>query len=266
MAYQNTRGSFELEEHHSHFVMVEGDGAVSFRERLERHISSNDISGDQIQTPKMLLVISGDAHVFEWVLKALDKDDPSTGTSVPVLVLGDSGGAAQDIWEYWGGSWDAPARKLPEVDGRLRDANYVKVATELLPRILEYGMDTGNNSTRQLDFFTLSRDLELKEPLSFAIQKAMMNDCPDVNEEALLSVVWGEPAFLQLKLEEVRTRHMYQTQPFAPPHAHLPPPHSLCSLLAHAHRRRERSSTCASAPPSRPRRRRPRVRICCSSR
>ena len=29
-----------------------------------------------------------------------------------------------------------------------------------------------------------------------------MNDCPDVNEEALLSVVWGEPAFVQMKLEE----------------------------------------------------------------
>ena len=122
-----TKGSFELEDHHSHFVMVEGDGAVPFRERLERHISSNDVSGDQIQTPKMLLVISGDENVFEWVLKALDKDDPSTGTSVPVLVLGDSGGAAHDIWQYWGGDWTNPARKLPEVDGKLRDANYVKV-------------------------------------------------------------------------------------------------------------------------------------------
>ena len=27
----------------------------------------------------------------------------------------------------------------------------------------------------------------------------MMNDCPDVNEEALLSVAWGEPAFLQVQ-------------------------------------------------------------------
>ena len=30
----------------------------------------------------------------------------------------------------------------------------------------------------------------------------MLNDCPNVNQEALLSVVWGEPTFLMRKLEE----------------------------------------------------------------
>ena len=177
----------------------DGNGAKSFRERLEMHISSNDVSGDQIQTPKMLLVISGDEDVFEWVWKALDAEDPSTGTSVPVLVLGDSGGAAEDIWQYWGNDWkspfDASTRKLPKADGKLRNESYVKKAAELLPKILKLGADTGQNSTRQLDFFTLSRDLELEKPLSLAIQQAMMNDCPNVNEEALLSVVWGEPTF-----------------------------------------------------------------------
>jgi hypothetical protein len=69
--------------------MVEGDtadAAKGFRERLEKHISSTDVSGDQIQTPKMLLVVSGDALVFDWVVGALDPNDESTGTSVPVLV------------------------------------------------------------------------------------------------------------------------------------------------------------------------------------
>lgn len=69
--------------------MVEGssaDAAKRFRQRLEKHISSRDVSGDQIQTPKMTLVISGDAEVFDWVVASLDEDDQSTGTSVPVLV------------------------------------------------------------------------------------------------------------------------------------------------------------------------------------
>ena len=142
---------------------------------------------------------------LEWVRKALDADDPTTGTSVPVLVLGDSGGAAHDLFEYWGRSWDTPdaERTLPTTDGKLRDAAYVAAAKRLLPQILKLGAKTGQNTTRQLDFFTLGRGAaELNEPLAFQIQRAMMNDCPDINEEALLSVVWGEPAFLQMKLEE----------------------------------------------------------------
>ena len=54
--------AFELEAHQSHFLMVEGSSASAacgLRRRLERHISSNDISGDQIQTPHVLLVIAG---------------------------------------------------------------------------------------------------------------------------------------------------------------------------------------------------------------
>ena len=214
-------GGYELEPHHSHFLLVDGEpeGAVTFREELEKFISSNDVSGDEIQTPKMLLVINGDSDVLEWVYKAVDADDPSTGTSVPVLVLSDSGGAAKDIYDYimgvevpaGGNVWDADnsKRKLPVEDGKGRDAAYVAKAAELLPKILHHGKMTGQNVTRQLAFFTLSKDLEFKDDLANAIQKAMMNDCPDVNEEALLSVVWGEPAFLQEKLEEAAGEILY---------------------------------------------------------
>ena len=84
----------------------------------------------------MLLVISGDEDVFEWVWKALDMEDPSTGTSVPVLGWR-PGGAAHDIWQYWGNDWkspfDASTRKLPKADGKLR-ANYVLKATQYLLR------------------------------------------------------------------------------------------------------------------------------------
>ncbi len=84
----------------------------------------------------------------------------------------------------------------------MRDDAYVSKAKKLLPRILHLGKLTGANTTRQLAFFTLSTDVEFRNDLGLAIQKAMMNDCPNVNEELLLSVVWGEPGILQQKLEE----------------------------------------------------------------
>jgi hypothetical protein len=112
----------------------------------------------------MVLVLSGDADVFQFVKEALDPDDPATGTSVPVLVLPDSGGAAHDIYTYildCPGTWDAAAatRRLPTVDGKGRDADYCGKAANYLPEILRLGKLTGQNSKRQLDFFVLSKVL-----------------------------------------------------------------------------------------------------------
>lgn len=123
--------------------------------------------------------------------------------------MSDSGGAAHDIYQYVlgpPGGWDADARDrpLPEADpfDPVRNDAYVKKATQLLPKILELGQKTGQNTTRQLAFFTMSNEVDIREDLCVAIQKSMMNDCPNVNEEALLAVVWGEPDFLEIKLEE----------------------------------------------------------------
>jgi hypothetical protein len=49
----------DLNRHHTHFVMVDGSDAVPFRMKLEKYISDYDISGDEIQTPKVLLVVGG---------------------------------------------------------------------------------------------------------------------------------------------------------------------------------------------------------------
>lgn len=88
-----------LEASHTHFVLIDNE-ALDLRMRFEKRISSFDISGDGINTPKVLLVIAGDHTVFEQVAKALDPSDPSTGVAVPVLVIADSGGAASDIKNY----------------------------------------------------------------------------------------------------------------------------------------------------------------------
>ena len=87
---------FDLDPSHSHFIIVDGDEAqaADVRERVEYYISSQDLSDDGIQTPKLLIVVSGDASTLEWVRNGLDASDPATLTSVPVVVVAESGGAA----------------------------------------------------------------------------------------------------------------------------------------------------------------------------
>ena len=51
----------DLDSRHTHFVVVDGglEGADGLRDRLEYYISSQDVSGDGIQTPKLIIVING---------------------------------------------------------------------------------------------------------------------------------------------------------------------------------------------------------------
>ena len=41
-----------------------------------------------------------------------------------------------------------------------------------------------------------------QQDLTLAIQAALLNDCPDINQEAMLAVAWGEAVILQRHLEE----------------------------------------------------------------
>jgi hypothetical protein len=200
----------ELDASHTHFLMVDGENAVPFRQSVERYISDTDLSDDQIQTPKVVLVIGGDLAVLRTVCKALNPDDESTGTSVPVLVVADSGGAAADIYEYVCRSeWDAEEaeRRLPSILSGKGEV-YAREAAPLLRRILKFGMSTGQNDSRQLSFFTSGDEADLVSgstsrsgSLAFAIQTALLNDCPNLQQEALLAVSWGEPVILEQQLE-----------------------------------------------------------------
>ena len=133
----------ELDPRHSHFLMVDGGRAEAARLRAEfaRYISDHDVSKDGIQTPRMILLVGGDAASFKYIHDALDPSDPLTGTphksephyygsryvhtrlsqslvllrtclvtslgelllsgtAVPVLVVSDSDGAAEDIFRF----------------------------------------------------------------------------------------------------------------------------------------------------------------------
>ena len=94
------RTNLELDANHTHFFITRNggeDAALNFRNELRKYCSLNDLSHDDIQTPQVLLLISGDASVFKKVHDALDEEDPETNASVPVLVISDSGGAAADV-------------------------------------------------------------------------------------------------------------------------------------------------------------------------
>ena len=61
---------------------------------------------------------------------------------------------------------------------------------------------TGTNSKQQLAFFKLGMDASSTPNLGLTIQEALLNDCPNVHEEALLAVAWGEPVILEHQLLE----------------------------------------------------------------
>ena len=197
----------ELQRNHSHFVMVDGPNVIPLRRRVERYISDEDISSDAIQTPKMVLVVGGDLAVLRTVRNALNPKDVSTGTSVPVLVAAESGGAARDIFDYCSG-WEGEDGE-DSLDGiRARwardsvDAEYVKYAPGLLAAIHEFGQDKGQNDSQQLAFYKpASTELLANDDLSLRVQEHLLNDCPNMYQEALLAVSWGEPVILKHQLE-----------------------------------------------------------------
>ena len=163
-----THGESSLDQYHTHFILVdeveeatveaESTESSLFRGVLERFISDNDVSKDGIQTPKVLFVLGGDQQTLRVVRDALDPNDVSTGTSVPVLVLPDSGGASADIWRAWQRrhSGDDDFSWLPTAD---RCPAYMQLAPALIRDIVRFGMNTGKNNREQLMFFRISKDM-----------------------------------------------------------------------------------------------------------
>ena len=230
VAYAAKRGSIAgagvvpLDPHHTHFLLVDGkpvaavDGKpvaaadaagvattppeLVLRSAFERLICDEDVSGDGIETPKVVLVAGGDATTLRWVKDALDPHSTVSGKSRPVLVLADSGGAAADIWRYCGDEKASAAGELPTISGG-RTADYVAEAHVLLPEIARLGAMCGNNTTPQLSFYRLSDDMEAEDNLALgrAIQSALLNDCASRKDEILLAVSWGEPHILRELLE-----------------------------------------------------------------
>ena len=84
---------------------------------------------------------------------------------MPCLVLVDSGGAAEDIYNFF--EHDVYPTADPTSG---RDKAYVAQAKEHLAEIKRLGLLTGQNSRSQLAFFRLSDDLDAKDDLALEIQ------------------------------------------------------------------------------------------------
>ena len=71
-----SKWKFRLDPLHSHFIMVDDGtpesrgGERKVRGLMERYLCENDMSGDGIQTPMVLLLINGDADSIQWVIEA----------------------------------------------------------------------------------------------------------------------------------------------------------------------------------------------------
>jgi len=196
------KNGIELDSHHTHLVIVDGEqeAANGLRDRMEYFISSQDVSGDGVQTPKLLLVVGGDASTLDWVRNGLDATDSATLTAVPVLIIAGSGGAAGDIYQYC--CPDSPGYKVPIEAGGTRSEEYVTACNDLLPEIEKLGKLTGNNSSKQMSFFDYDPDPDAENNLALAIQTALLNDCPNISQEAELAVAWGDSTLLQRYLEQ----------------------------------------------------------------
>lgn len=194
---------------------TDGDGpqdASSVRSALEKYLSSNDVSGDGIQTPKVVLVIAGGLSTFREVRNALDPTDASTGTSVPVLIVTNSGYAAQDIAYYCATGklpWEEGSAMRLDQNHEWRKPAYKKEAERFLPEILALGKQTGLNTTKQLSFCTVGAEVSddagtgvegRRLDFATALQQALLNDCPNAVEEALLTIQWANHTILQEQL------------------------------------------------------------------
>ena len=188
---------------HSHFLLVDSGSADGqsgerlLRRQVERYLCEHDISGDGVKTPMVLLVINGDVESLQSVIEALEtptSSESSSGSARPVLVMGDSGGAAEDIFNY------SERQQLPDPERRSKE--YCTQAALLLPRIVELGKVAGPNETLPLSFFSLREGEDVgHDDLALLLQRALQNDCSD-RERVLLAVAWGEPLILRDLLEK----------------------------------------------------------------
>ena len=188
---------------HSHFLLVDSgtadgqSGERLLRRQVERYLCEHDISGDGVKTPMVLLVINGDVESLLSVIEALEtptSSESSSGSARPVLVMADSGGAAEDIFNY------SERQQLPDPERRSKE--YCTQAALLLPRIVELGKVAGPNETLPLSFFSLREGEDVgHDHLALLLQRALQNDCSD-RERVLLAVAWGEPLILRDLLEK----------------------------------------------------------------
>ena len=127
-----------------------------------------------------------------------------------MLIVTNSGYAAQDIAYYCATGklpWSAESSLALDANHEWRSVAYKEEAERWLPEILALGVQTGNNISKQLDFCTVAAadmtedvgGVRVKD-FATALQQALLNDCPNAVEEALLTIQWANTTILQEQL------------------------------------------------------------------
>jgi hypothetical protein len=152
------------------------DPTREFRDAIEKHISSTEMSRDGYKVPSVSVVVNGDIDTLRSVLDRLQAGQP-------VVCLGDTGGAAQDLYMYAHTNQMPPEGKPPEG----RERSYLLEAGELMPMIVKEGAEQGGSTKPKLSFFLAYDDADGNE-IDFCIMQSMLNSCSSINEEIMLAV------------------------------------------------------------------------------
>ena len=217
----------DLDPNHTHFVMVDDGSEGKFgketqvRAALEDAICNGKASNatQGLPPPAMVqLVLAGGPFTLETVFATLNKGRP-------VVVLPESGGAAQHIYDFVKRG-QYPQGASPE---------YLEKAQKLLPEIKRLGeQPKGANNTNQrtrhtrleppppprapavltgsrpavptVSFFLTAEDEE-NESNDFDrfILEAILSDCEKTYDAVMLAVLWGDQATIRNQLDQSQT-------------------------------------------------------------
>lgn len=224
--YENPKGTsyagpddLHLQPRHSHFLLLEddarggkGDGRGRLRKGLENFINEEDLSGDGVKTPIVLLVVNGGAETLERLCDALSEEPQD-----PILIVAGTGGAADDIFAYhnWRSRQEGESRTQGDsgvpgeheaaqwlAAGPGRSAAYLDAARRLVPRIYERGQQKGHNSKAALGFYSFSRGYDDADAFKNAILASLLESCSNGQDDLMLAVQWGEASILTEILDQ----------------------------------------------------------------
>lgn len=167
---------------------------IALRSALEDFLCNigfkRDHDQNELHKPRkphmVLLVAGGGPGTLKTTLATLEKERP-------VVVVRDSGHAAQHLWEWW---------TAQTCDDKDPAAESTPAYISMLREICELGrVPAGANQVPQLSFFSASEDV-VDNNLSMRILKSILSDCERTADAIDLAVSWQEPVTIRNQLDD----------------------------------------------------------------
>ena len=199
-----------LDPNHTHFVFVDSgnEGSVAFGDEIElRSQLENCVCNSsktrvetranciEAMTPMVLVVVGGGMGTLRTIVHTLQNERP-------VVVFGDSGGAAAHIRAFHTKYTQAGHEHLTAMWGVVHE--YI----DLLTKIHRLGTVTkGIHQHPLLTFFNTSDDISAGNDFDQRILAALLSNCQDTIDAINLAVFWRNPLIIKMQL---RTSNMYE--------------------------------------------------------